>query len=64
MTIANYAIVENGVVTNVIVWDGDAESWHPPEGSTAILLPSESPIGVDWTTVDGVNYTPPAQPSH
>lgn len=29
----NYAVIENGVVTNVIVWDGVAEL-HLPEGQT------------------------------
>lgn len=29
----NYAVIENGVVTNVIVWDGATEL-HLPEGQT------------------------------
>lgn len=30
-----YAIIENGVVVNVVLWDGDSE-WQPPAGTTAV----------------------------
>lgn len=30
-----YAIVENSVVINVILWDGESE-WRPPAGTTAV----------------------------
>lgn len=30
-----YAIVESGVVVNVVVWDGNSE-WQPPVGTTAV----------------------------
>ncbi|WP_082716456.1 hypothetical protein [Burkholderia sp. BDU5] len=64
MTTTGYAIVENGVVTNVVVWDGNTESWQPPEGTTANVLPPDSPVGVGWTTADGANYMPPPRPDH
>lgn len=41
--IGNYALIENGVVVNVIVWDGDLEKWQPPAGQ----------IGVKYTEADG-----------
>ena len=30
-----YVIVEDGVVVNVILWDGVSD-WTPPEGCTAV----------------------------
>lgn len=58
MTINRYAIVENGMVTNVILWDGNTETWQPPMGSTANLLPNDSPVGPGWT-FDGTDYAGP-----
>ena len=29
-----YVIIRDGVVENIILWDGSAE-WEPPEGTTA-----------------------------
>lgn len=34
----SYAVVEGGIVTNVIVWDGDETNWTPPEGATMVLV--------------------------
>lgn len=31
--IENYLIIEQNIVTNVCVWDGDTDTWTPPEGS-------------------------------
>jgi hypothetical protein len=31
-----YAVVENGVVTNSIVWDGDTSKWEPPQSMTLV----------------------------
>ena len=56
--INRYAIVENGVVTNVILWDEEATVWQPPTGSTAYLLPANSPVAPKWT-FDGTNYSAP-----
>lgn len=33
-----YAIIENGVVVNIVVWDGNTETWQPPEGATAVTI--------------------------
>lgn len=33
---ARYAIIRNGAVENVVEWDGDSETWGPPEGCTAV----------------------------
>ncbi|REG57758.1 hypothetical protein B0G80_0392 [Paraburkholderia sp. BL6669N2] len=54
---STYAIVENGIVVNVILWDGNPE-WSPPEGTIANLLPSGSSVSTGFT-FDGTNYAAP-----
>lgn len=61
--IQTYAIIEDSVVTNTVLWDGDITAWQPPAGSTANLLPSGSPVGVGYT-FDGTLYTAPPLPTH
>ncbi|SDH08997.1 hypothetical protein SAMN05216466_10762 [Paraburkholderia phenazinium] len=61
MTISTYAVVENGAVTNVILWDGQS-GWEPPAGTTAHPLPDGSPATIGYL-FDGTSYTaPPATP--
>lgn len=42
-----YAIVEQGVVTNVILWNGE-DPYSPPEGALFIEAPDEVSIGYGW----------------
>ncbi len=42
MTVQNYLIIENNVVTNLVFWDGNVNTWTPPEGSIQ-LIASEIP---------------------
>ena len=37
MTIQNYFVVENNVVTNAILWDGDVNTWTPPADATMLV---------------------------
>jgi len=37
MTTQNYLIVENNVVTNNVVWDGDVNTWMPPADSIQLI---------------------------
>ena len=37
MTTQNYLIIENNVVTNIVVWDGNPATWTPPANSTQIV---------------------------
>lgn len=60
MTVQTYAIVESGVVTNVVLWSGDTSAWQPPQGATANLLPAGSAVSPGYT-FDGTNYAPPAK---
>lgn len=60
MSIGRYAVIENGVVINVILWDGDAETWHPPAGASVNQLPDDSPVYAGFS-FDGKQYTAPPQ---
>jgi len=33
----NYLIIENNIVTNIVVWNGDTNVWTPPNGSIALI---------------------------
>jgi hypothetical protein len=55
---ADYAVIENGVLANVVVWDG-ASAYSPPDGATLepmSALPSGASIG--WTLSGGVWSAP------
>jgi hypothetical protein len=54
----NYAVVSLGIVINVIVWDGDADSWQPPGETTAVAIPGGAPVSIGWT-YDGEKFTAP-----
>lgn len=54
-----YAMVEGGIVVNVIIWDGNPESWSPPSGQQPVQIPSDSSTAIGWT-YDGTNFEPPA----
>ena len=50
-----YAVVRDGVVENIIVWDGETE-WSPPEGCEVIATPDGCAIG--WLVENGVPQRP------
>lgn len=58
---ANYAVIENEVVVNTVVWDG-VTAWTAPAGSTTILIPdgTVAGIGYGYTTAGGFTV-PPAE---
>lgn len=37
MTTQNYLVVENNVVSNVCVWDGNVNTWQPPTDATMLI---------------------------
>lgn len=59
---SRYAIVKDGAVVNICLWDGDTKKWTPPEG--AIAVPAERDVGIGWKYERGkLKYgEPPAQP--
>lgn len=50
--VSRYALVDvDGVVENVILWDGSLDTWQPPEGLTPHLLNDADalqPVGIGW----------------
>jgi hypothetical protein len=58
----NYALIENGIVVNVIVWDGDTSTWAPPAEFSALAIPAESIATIGWLC-DGTNFTAPPPPT-
>lgn len=56
----NWAIIENGVVINAILWDGESP-WEPSEGQRVVELPDELSPGIGWTYSGGV-FVPPPEP--
>ena len=56
-----FAIIDDGVVTNVVLWD-ETTDWTPPEGTTTVLVPDDSMVGIGWTYTDGIFNAPPIEP--
>ena len=59
MTTQNYLIVENNIVTNSVVWDGDINTWTPPVDSIALAEATTrtmvwQPVVEDGKTTDWV----------
>jgi hypothetical protein len=50
----DYAVVENGKVVNVIVWDGDTA--YQADGELFLL---GSPAGIGWTYTEQDGFRPP-----
>lgn len=53
-----YALVENGVVVNVILWDGNTATWAAPEGQQAVAIPDGEHVAIGWTW-DGKTFEAP-----
>jgi len=54
-----FAVIDSqGLVTNTIEWDGNAD-WQPPEG--CVIAPIENG-GIGWSYVDGA-FVPPEPPA-
>lgn len=53
-----YAVVQSGVIVNVIVWDGVA-AWSPPAGASAVSIPDGVVTGIGATYAGGVFGPPP-----
>jgi hypothetical protein len=62
----DYAVVgPDGVVVNVVVWDGQPTKWQPQDGHTLVAIPFEDVVedgvivrriykaGIGWDYVDG-----------
>jgi hypothetical protein len=60
---SRFAMVDAaGFVVNVIAWDGNEQTWRPPEGHTMVGLEEDAPVGPGWSYEDGEFTAPPAEP--
>jgi hypothetical protein len=50
MTTQNYLMIEENLVTNVCVWDGNTETWTPPSDTT-MLIQATTPTKI-WGLVN------------
>lgn len=51
-----YAVVQEGIVENLVVWDGNTETWLPPEGATAVLVPDGTMVSIGYA-YDGTEFS-------
>jgi hypothetical protein len=51
-----YAIVNSGIVTNLIVWDG-VTPYNPGPGNILVEVPAGLNVDIGWT-YDGTNFHP------
>jgi hypothetical protein len=49
-------MIVDDVVVNVCLWDGDTDSWQPPDG--ALMERYEGQADMRWSRVDG-QWVPP-----
>lgn len=54
---SRYAIVQDGVVVNVVMWDGNTDTWSPQENQTTIEL-TDASVGIGDTYSKGVFERP------
>ena len=56
MTAIRYAMIRDGKVENISLWDGDTTRWQPPEDM--LVIPAPDHVGVGWG-YDGSNWSEP-----
>lgn len=59
--VARYAIIRDGAVENVILWDG-ASPWSPPAGATMRELGRTEVVDIGWID-QGKSFAPAANKS-
>jgi hypothetical protein len=50
MTTQNYLMIEENVVTNIVMWDGNTQFWQPPQDAT-MLVQATTPTKI-WELVN------------
>lgn len=50
MTTQNYLMIQENVVTNICVWDGNTATWQPPQDAT-MLVQETTPTKI-WDLVN------------
>lgn len=52
MTVQAYLQIENNIVTNVVMWDGDTSQWQPPTDATMLIQANISALIWEEVIVD------------
>lgn len=52
-----YALIQNGVVANIIEWDGSS-SWQPPKDTQTVQVPAGVLVGIGYA-YDGKAFSAP-----
>jgi hypothetical protein len=55
MTNQNYLMVQENVVINVCVWDGNTQTWQPPVNTT-MLIQATTPTKIWGLNQEGTEY--------
>ena len=55
MTTQNYLIIQENIVTNVCVWDGNTQTWQPPEDAT-MLVQATTPTKIWQLNIEKTDY--------
>jgi hypothetical protein len=50
MTNQNYFVVEENTVNNLVVWDGDVNTWQPPANATMLVVDTTPAMVWEITT--------------
>jgi hypothetical protein len=56
-----YAIIKDGEVENIVVWDGDTDTWPIPDGYQAVQIEDGAEVGIGYTYADG-KFSAPLPP--
>lgn len=54
--VQRWAMIQNGVVINVCLWDGLTTTWQPPAGVE--MQPAPDHVAIGWGYADGVWVAP------
>jgi hypothetical protein len=57
----SWAMIQDSVVVNVCLWDGDTNTWQPPAEYLMELIPEGINAGIGWSW-DGTNFVAPPTP--
>ena len=55
MTTQNYLMIQENIVTNVCVWDGNTQTWQPPQDTT-MLVQATTPTKIWELNAENTDY--------
>ncbi|MCX9322017.1 tail fiber assembly protein [Escherichia coli] len=58
---SKFAVIQAGVVSNIIMWDGEDSTFTKAIDGGLIAIPTGTLAGIGWS-YDGKTFTPPPEP--